>query len=104
LPLAGRDETFREFLPRCAGLADVRRAEQVWDDALAAPQWNGAPVWLHADLIPGNLLLREGRLAGVLAFGPMASGDPAYDDTPAWQLLARASRPAFLELVGADDA
>jgi aminoglycoside phosphotransferase (APT) family kinase protein len=104
LPLAGRDETFREFAPRCVGLTDVRRAERIWDDALAAPQWTGRPVWLHADLLPGNLLLRNGRLAGVLDFGAIATGDPAYDLTPAWQLLDRASRPAFLDLVGADDA
>ena len=75
-----------------------------WDDALAAPAWKGPPVWLHADLIPGNLLVRDGRLAGVLDFGAMATGDPAYDVTPAWHLLDRISRPAFLEIVGADDA
>ncbi len=34
----------------------------------------------------------------------MATGDPAYDVTPAWHLLDRDTRPAFLEIVGADDA
>ncbi|WP_426564602.1 aminoglycoside phosphotransferase family protein [Angustibacter sp. McL0619] len=104
LPLAGRDETFREYLAQCDGLIDVPRTVRVWDEALAAPPWSGPPVWLHADLLPGNLLVRQGRLAGVLDFGAMATGDPAYDVTPAWQLLDAASRPAFLEVVGADEA
>lgn len=104
LPLLGRDPSFRESLAQCDGLLDVRRVAEVWDDALAAPAWDAPPVWLHADLIPSNLLVRGGRLAGVLDFGAMATGDPAYDVAPAWHVLDRATRPAFLEAVGADDA
>ncbi len=40
----------------------------------------------------------------MLDFGAMASGDPAYDVTPAWHVLDAASRPSFLDIVGADDA
>lgn len=40
----------------------------------------------------------------VLDFGAMATGDPAYDVTPAWHLFDRSSRHAFYEIVGADDA
>jgi len=104
LPLVGRDSTFRAALAQCEGLVDVERVGQIWDDALAASEWDRPPVWLHADLIPGNLLMRDGRLVGVLDFGAMATGDPAYDVTPAWHLLDRDSRPAFREFVGADEA
>ena len=104
LPLAGRDAAVREVLPQCEGLIDVRGVADVWEDALAAPEWTGPPVWLHADLIPGNLLVRGGHLAGILDFGTIATGDPAYDVTAAWHVLDRASRPAFLEMVGADEA
>ena len=104
LPLAGRDAAVREVLPQCEGLIDVRRVAAVWDAALEAPEWTGTPVWLHADLIPPNLLVRGGRLAGILDFGTVATGDPAYDVTAAWHVLDRASRPAFLEIVGADEA
>ena len=48
--------------------------------------------------------MRDGRLAGVLDFGAMATGDPAYDITAAWHLLDGASRAAFREVVEADDA
>lgn len=102
-PLVRRDGEFRSALSQCDGLLDVGRAAAVWDDALAAPPWDGPPVWLHADLIPGNLLVREGRLAGVLDFGTVTTGDPAYDVTAAWHILGGASRPAFLDLVGADE-
>lgn len=104
LPLVGRNVTFRAALARCGGLLDVERVGQIWDEALAAPVWNGPPVWLHADLIPANLLVRDGRLVGVLDFGAMATGDPAYDVTPAWHLLEWRARSAFREMVGADDA
>jgi aminoglycoside phosphotransferase (APT) family kinase protein len=104
LPLAGRDAAVREFLGRCEGLVDIGWATEIWDDALSAPIWNGPPVWLHADLLPTNLLVRDGRLVGVLDFGTMATGDPAYDATPAWHVLDRATRPEFREIIGADDA
>lgn len=104
LPLAGRDGAFREALARCEGLFEVDRVRDVWDDALGAPGWDGPPVWLHADLIPGNLLVRDGQVAGVLDFGAMATGDPAYDVTPAWHLLDRAGRQVFREVVGPDEA
>lgn len=101
-PLAGRDRVFRAALAQCAGLVEVDRVAAVWDEALRAPRWRGRPVWLHADLLPGNLLVRGGRLAGVLDFGTMCTGDPAYDVTAAWHVFDADSRPTFLALVGAD--
>ncbi len=102
-PLAGHDEAFRAALAQCEGLLDVDRVREVWDDALAAPVWDGAPTWLHADLIPGNLLVRDGQLVGVLDFGCLTTGDPAYDITPAWHLLDQESRQVFREVIGPDD-
>lgn len=104
LPLTEWDADVREALARCDGLVDVRRVTAVWDDALAAPTYQGPPVWLHADLIPGNIVVRAGRVAGVLDFGGMAIGDPAYDVTPAWHLLDSSSRLTFLDVTNADQA
>jgi aminoglycoside phosphotransferase (APT) family kinase protein len=104
VPIAQRDDYFRSAIRECEGLLDVVRVTAVWDDALVAPIWDGPPVWLHADLIPGNLLVRDGRLAGVLDFGAMATGDPAYDITPAWHVLDGDARTRFLALTGPDDA
>ena len=45
---------------------DVRA---VWDDAVAAPAWEGPPVWVHGDLHPANVVVADGTLAGVVDFG-----------------------------------
>ena len=43
-------------------------ATAVWETAIAAT-WHGTPVWFHGDVSSGNLLVRDGRLAGVIDFG-----------------------------------
>lgn len=103
-PLEPRDTPFRQALARCHGLIDTEAAAAAWDAALAAPPHNGPAVWLHADLIPANLILSDGQLAGVIDWGSVTSGDPAYDLIPAWFLLDAATRPLFRRLTGADDA
>ena len=60
-------------------------------------------MWIHGDLHPGNLLVRAGRLAGVLDFGDLTAGDPATDLSVAWMLLRKPARSAFRDLTcGAD--
>ncbi|MDI3329159.1 MAG: aminoglycoside phosphotransferase family protein [Micrococcus sp.] len=65
----------------------VRAVDGVWQDALAAPEFTGPPVWLHGDPHPDNTVLAEaapgsptGPPAPVLVdFGDLCSGDPASD-------------------------
>ncbi|WP_410565359.1 aminoglycoside phosphotransferase family protein [Amycolatopsis sp. cmx-4-61] len=83
---------------------DAAAALDVWAEALDAPQWTGAPCWVHGDLMPSNLLLRDGRLSGVLDWATAGRGDPAADLIPAWNLLTAQTRHPFREAVGADDA
>ena len=45
-------------------------------------------MWVHGDLLPGNLLVVEGRLAAVIDFGALNAGDPACDLQPAWNVQA----------------
>jgi aminoglycoside phosphotransferase (APT) family kinase protein len=61
-------------------------------------------MWAHSDLMPGNLLVAEGRLAAVIDFGTMGVGDPACDLIPAWNLLPDPARRVFRAAVGAGDA
>lgn len=75
-----------------------------WEEALRAPGWDGPPVWLHADLMPGNLLVDGGRLIAVIDFGCLGVGDPACDLFPAWNLLPADAREVFREALGVDDA
>jgi len=56
----GFDHFFHAVVPD--NLADDVRA--VWDDAVAAPEWEGLPLWVHGDLHPANVVVSDGTLAG----------------------------------------
>ncbi|MER5603797.1 aminoglycoside phosphotransferase family protein [Streptomyces sp. NPDC002265] len=83
---------------------DCEAATAVWEETLRAPVWDGPPVWLHADLMPGNLLVDGGRLTAVIDFGCLGTGDPACDLFPAWNLLPAKAREVFREALCVDDA
>jgi aminoglycoside phosphotransferase (APT) family kinase protein len=104
VPLAARDGTTRACIRESAGLIDAEAVTRAWDQALLAPAWDGPPAWLHGDLAPDNLLVRGGRLSAVIDWGGLAAGDPATDLLPAWNLFHGASRDAYRNALGADEA
>ncbi|WP_422646854.1 aminoglycoside phosphotransferase family protein [Actinoalloteichus caeruleus] len=96
----GFDHFFRVVVPDDLA-ADVRA---VWEDAVAAPEWDGPPLWVHGDLHPANVVVAHGALAGVIDFGDLFSGDPAWDLAAAWVLLpAGAAAPFFDAYARADE-
>jgi aminoglycoside phosphotransferase (APT) family kinase protein len=99
-PLASRDEFTRNSLER----VDAPGALALWEEALAAPEWPGALVWIHADLDARNVLVRDGQLAAVIDWGGVGLGDPAVDVMAAWKLVARTDRDRFRSLLEVDDA
>lgn len=56
------------------------------------------------DLLPANLLIRDGRLSAVIEFGCVGVGDPACDAMQAWTLLDAPGRDRYRAEVGYDDA
>jgi aminoglycoside phosphotransferase (APT) family kinase protein len=89
-PLADHAEGFARGLASATELGlipDPDAVQAVWEDAVAAPEWTGPPLWLHADLHPANVLTRNGTFSGVIDFGDLCAGDPAYDLAAAWILL-----------------
>jgi aminoglycoside phosphotransferase (APT) family kinase protein len=46
----------------------------------------------HGDLIPGNVLVADGRLVGVIDVGGAGPADPALDLVGAWHLLEAGPR------------
>lgn len=102
--LAELDGDVMAALAHLHGLVDVATLAALWRAALAAPAWHGRAVWLHADLLPGNVLADSSGLTGVIDFAAAGVGDPAADLMAAWSILPAGPREVFRREVGADDA
>lgn len=107
--LADVDAATREWLDENAALIEATPGLslpgllELWEDALAAPA-DDPWTWQHGDLMPGNLLVRDGRLTAVIDWSTCDVGDPAYDLMPAWNLFEAGPREVFLSELGADEA
>ncbi|HET7530953.1 MAG TPA: aminoglycoside phosphotransferase family protein [Mycobacteriales bacterium] len=102
-PHADRDDDVRRRIAELGDRIDGKAALRCWEQSLEAAAWE-SDVWVHGDLLPGNLLVVAGRLSAVIDFGGLNVGDPACDLQPAWNVFAGASRARFLADVGVDDA
>ena len=103
VPLAARDAQTREAIAALDGVVDTEEVTAAWDGALHAPVWDAPPVWIHGDLLPGNLLVEQGRLSAVIDFGGLAVGDPACDLLGAWSFLSADTREVFRVSLSVDD-
>lgn len=74
---------------------DPDAVRAVWEDAAEAPGWTGPLLWQHGDLHPANILTRDGTFCGVIDFGDLFAGDPAYDLAAAWLLLPDGAADLF---------
>ncbi|WP_223198965.1 aminoglycoside phosphotransferase family protein [Solihabitans fulvus] len=105
--LALLDSPTRAAIAQLRGIpeedVDCDAVAAMWENALRAQGQDAPSVWLHADLMPGNLLVDGDRLSAVIDFGCMGVGDPACDLFPAWNLLPADGREAFREALGVDD-
>jgi aminoglycoside phosphotransferase (APT) family kinase protein len=104
VPLAARDEAVRRAVAHRADTIDAAAATEIWQEALDAAPWGGAPVWIHGDLDPRNLLVVEGRLSAVIDWGCLGVGDPACDVAVAWKAFGADTRDCFRDALGVDDA
>ena len=100
VPLAERAGTFAANLALLTGQAGQYQVDRdavlrMWDAALAAPVYDGPPVWLHGDLHPANVLVNDGQVSGVIDFGDITAGDPASDLSVAWMLLPSGCHARF---------
>ncbi|MGQ4414019.1 aminoglycoside phosphotransferase family protein [Streptomyces sp. SAS_269] len=82
---------------------DVDTLERLWRAALALPDPSGPHVWLHGDLKPIYLLVRDGGLHAVIDFGALSVGFPDAEHAPVWDLPPRA-RQAYRDALDLDDA
>lgn len=103
VPLWARDQTMRTWLEQLGDAVDGERIAALWDDALALPPWDRAPVWVHGDLHGANVLVDQGRVSAVIDFGDVTAGEPAPDLAAAWLVLPSEARPAFRAAAGGPD-
>jgi aminoglycoside phosphotransferase (APT) family kinase protein len=105
VPLGTLEADFDGWLALVASREAAADARRVWEQAVAAPGWGYAPVWLHGDLHPANVVVAEGTLCGVIDFGELCAGDPATDLAAAWVLLPSGTAQRFFDAYAdADDA
>ncbi|MGW0863364.1 MULTISPECIES: aminoglycoside phosphotransferase family protein [Streptomyces] len=100
-PLSEHAEGFAHQLATATELGLVANPEAVraiLDDAVAAPDWTGPAVWIHADLHAANVLTADGTFCGVIDFGDLCAGDPACDLAAAWNLLPDGAADRFFDL------
>lgn len=76
------------------------RLADLWAAGLGAPAHDGPALWIHGDLHPGNLVARGPALTGIIDFGDVTAGDPAYDLAIAWLAFDASGRAAFIAASG----
>lgn len=103
-PLAEGDEQVRRSISRLGDRIDSAATFRSWEESLNTPAWEGREVWVHGDLLPGNLLVVDGRLSAVIDWGGLNVGDPACDLQPAWNVFEGDSRKRFRAELEVDDA
>jgi aminoglycoside phosphotransferase (APT) family kinase protein len=102
-PLAELDEQVRRSIAELGDRIDGDATLRAWEESLNATEWDGEEVWVHGDLLPGNLLVVDGRLSAVIDFGGLNVGDPACDLQPAWNVFGGDSRARYRAELQVDD-
>lgn len=102
-PFKALDGRVRWWLARAGGLIDVCAVTRLWEECLEGAADDVEPALVHGDLIPGNLLLADAHLTGVIDRGGLGAGDPAQDLDPAWSVLDAAGAAALREALDVDE-
>jgi aminoglycoside phosphotransferase (APT) family kinase protein len=101
--LTSQDTWLETCFSRSEGLLDVPRLRRLWRTLRAVPRGADPDVMTHGDLMPGNVLVANGRLAGVVDVGGLGPADPALDLISAWHLSEAGPREVLREDLGCDD-
>ena len=99
-PLVDRDPALRDRIAALDDAVDRSRVLEIWDAALAAPVATDRR-WVHGDLHPANIIVRDGEIVAVIDFVDLNGGDCAYDLAAAWICFRDpVARAAFIAATG----
>ncbi|WP_242212974.1 aminoglycoside phosphotransferase family protein [Bacillus cereus group sp. BfR-BA-01383] len=96
------DQEARVAIENNKDVFDETLLKHLWNLALRST-WKRKPVWVHGDIAPGNLLVKDGKLSAVIDFGILGVGDPACDAAMAWTFFDKNSRNIFKEILRMDE-
>jgi aminoglycoside phosphotransferase (APT) family kinase protein len=95
--LQAHEEWMQTCFGRSEDILDVPQLRRMWAILRELPRDGDPDVMSHGDLIPGNVLVADGRLTGVLDVGGLGPADPALELVAAWHLLEPGPRQALRE-------
>jgi aminoglycoside phosphotransferase (APT) family kinase protein len=101
--LRAHDDWVETCLSNSQHLIDVQALRQLWWRLRTTPRHRHDQM-THGDLIPGNLLVANRRLIGVLDSGGFGPADPALDLVVAWHLLDSDAREVIRTALDCDDS
>lgn len=100
--LRSHDKWMETCFQQSKQLFDVSLLRQIWKKLRELPR-ESPDVMTHGDLIPGNVLVFNGRLAGILDAGGLGPADPALDLVSGWHLLDTSPRQLLREGLRCDE-
>jgi len=100
--LAVYDQETRDSIEQTKEIFNKDFLTEIWETALSS-KWEYEPVWVHGDIAPGNLLVKNGALCAVIDFGILGVGDPSCDAVMAWTFFDNDSRKVFKNSLNFDE-
>ncbi|HNQ06482.1 MAG TPA: phosphotransferase [Tetrasphaera sp.] len=100
--LTDHDDWVAECIRRNAPWFDPARTAALWGHLRELAR-EDPDVMNHGDLVPGNLLVGDGKLIGVLDGGGFGPADPALDLVAAWHVLDTPRRGRLRAAIASSD-
>lgn len=96
------DQETRDAIEQNKDILNVSLLNEIWELALDS-KWAANPVWIHGDIAPGNILVKDGKLSAIIDFGILGIGDPSCDAAMAWTFFDDTSKKVFKNTLNMDE-
>ena len=66
----------------------TEKIENIWQAGINA-ELNTNKTWIHGDMHPRNIIVKNGKIKAVIDWGDLTAGDPATDLSSLWMLFEK---------------